>query len=164
LDSKYWDDPRTMEKRGQEFFEKPVEFIDSLDKSEKGGLARRDFLTIMGASMAMATFACARRPVHKIIPYVVSPEGVVPGVPILYASTSKECAHGCGILIKTREGRPIKLEGNPDHPVNKGKLCAQAQASVLNLYDVDRLTGAAARDRNGGALREMSWQDADTAI
>jgi molybdopterin-containing oxidoreductase family iron-sulfur binding subunit len=164
LDSKYWDDPRTMEKRGQEFFDKPVETLDAIDKSAQGGLARRDFLTIMGASMAMATFACARRPVHKIIPYVVNPEGVVPGIPILYASTSKECPHGCGILIKTREGRPVKLEGNPDHPVNKGKLCAQAQASVLNLYDVDRLKGAAARDRNGGALREISWSDADNAI
>jgi len=74
LDANYWTNPAVKEKRGQEFFEKPVEAIDALDRSSKGGMARRDFLTVMGASMAMASFACARRPVHKIIPYVVQPK------------------------------------------------------------------------------------------
>src|SRR4051812_14334942 len=71
LQADYWNDPAILEKRGQEFFDKPVEAIDLIDKVDGKGLARRDFLTIMGASMAMASFACARRPVHKIIPYVV---------------------------------------------------------------------------------------------
>jgi MoCo/4Fe-4S cofactor protein with predicted Tat translocation signal len=164
LNSTYWSDPKVREKRGQEFFEKPVELIDQLDRSSQGGMARRDFLTIMGASMAMASFSCARRPVHKIIPYVVQPEEIVPGVANYYASTSRDCIHGCGVLVKTREGRPIKLEGNPDHPVNHGKLCLQAQASVLNLYDQDRLTTPIQRKGSKGVHAEISWAEVDAAI
>jgi MoCo/4Fe-4S cofactor protein with predicted Tat translocation signal len=164
LNSNYWSDPKVKEKRGQEFFEKPVELIDTIDKSAKGSMARRDFLTIMGASMAMASFSCARRPVHKIIPYVVQPEEIVPGVANYYASTSRDCSHGCGLLVKTREGRPIKVEGNPDHPVNRGKLCAQAQASVLNLYDPDRLTSPIMRTGDHGAHKAIGWDEVDSAI
>src|SRR3954468_17269827 len=111
LDPAYWSDPKVQEKRGQEFFEKPVEWLKKTDKANTQGIARRDFLTVMGASMAMATLSCARRPVHKIIPYVIKPEEITPGVPTYYASTSKDCPCGCGLLVKTREGRPIKLEG-----------------------------------------------------
>src|SRR5262249_15550002 len=130
LESSYWADPKVMEKRGQEFFEKPVELIDRIDRSAQGGIARRDFLTIMGASMALSTLACARRPVHKIIPYVIKPEEITLGVSNAYATTCQECSTGCGVVAKTREGRPIKLEGNVDHPVNRGKLCARGQASL----------------------------------
>lgn len=161
LESKYWADPAIQEKRGQEFYKKPVELIDQIDRMDQAGIARRDFLTIMGASMAMASFACARRPVHKIIPYVVKPEEITPGVPTWYASTNKET--GYGILVKNREGRPIKIEGNPDHPINHGAVSARDQASVLSLYDPDRLKVPAARNRSGGS-REASWTDADTAI
>src|ERR1700733_14217118 len=102
LDAQYWTNSGNQEKRSQEFFEKPVEAIDALDRSSKGGMARRDFLTVMGASMAMASFACARRPVHKIIPYVVKPEEITPGVATWYASTCHECSSGCGVLVKNR--------------------------------------------------------------
>jgi anaerobic selenocysteine-containing dehydrogenase/Fe-S-cluster-containing dehydrogenase component len=164
LDASYWSDSKIREKRGQEFFEKPVEYIDQLDKlGEKGGIARRDFLTIMGASMAMASFACARRPVHKIIPYVVKPEEITLGVPNWYASTCGECSVGCGVLVKNREGRPIKLEGNPDHPMNGGYLCTEGQASVLNLYDPDRLKAPIMRTR-GGAAKEVAWTEVDASI
>src|SRR6187399_722289 len=78
LEAKYWSDKAIQEKRGQEFSEKPVEWLEKLDRTDTQGIARRDFLTLMGASMAMASFACARRPVHKIIPYVVQPEEIVP--------------------------------------------------------------------------------------
>jgi Fe-S-cluster-containing dehydrogenase component/anaerobic selenocysteine-containing dehydrogenase len=164
LDGKYWSNPATKEKRGQEFFDKPVEAIDALDRSSKGGMARRDFLTVMGASMAMASFACARRPVHKIIPYVVQPEEIVPGNANYYASTSR--VDGSGILVKTREGRPIKIEGNPDHPINRGKLTAQSQAAVLSLYDPDRLKAPLFNPevRSSGSSKEVSWEDADRAI
>lgn len=167
LEASYWNDPKVQEKRGQEFFEKPVEWLDKIEKIDeidKKGVARRDFLTIMGASMAMASAACARRPVHKIIPYVVKPEDIVPGVANWYASTCQECPCGCGILIRTREGRPIKLEGNPDHPISKGALCIQGQASLLNLYDPDRLKKPLAHLRADGSSREISWEDADAAI
>ncbi len=165
LDAKYWSDSQVAEKRGQEFFEKPVEWLEKVEKGGEFGLARRDFLTLMGASMAMAGFSCARRPVNKIIPYVVQPEEITPGVPVWYASTSMECGHGCGILVRNREGRPVKLEGNPDHPANRGSLCQRGQASLLNLYDPDRLKGPVARGRAAsGGRQELTWGDADSAI
>ncbi len=159
----YWTDAAVREKRGQEFFEKPIETIAKIDATDKAGVARREFLTIMGASMAMASFACARRPVHKIIPYVVKPEEITPGVATFYASSSPHT--GYGILVKTREGRPIKLEGNPDHPVNRGALNARMQADILSLYDPDRLKNPVRRERgSSGAGQMVSWQDADSAI
>ena len=164
LQESYWKDAKVQEKRSQEFFEKPVEFIDQLDRSSQGGVARRDFLTIMGASMAMASFACARRPVHKIIPYVVKPEEITPGVANWYATTCQECGQGCGVLAKNREGRPIKLEGNPDHPVNQGSLCSRGQASVLGLYDPDRLKSPVVRNRADGTRKESDWNSVDASI
>ena len=159
LSSDYWANSANQEKRGQEFFEKPVEWLSKIDETDKAGLARRDFLTIMGASMAMASAACARRPVHKIIPYVIQPEHITPGVAEYYATTSRDCPCGCGILAKTREGRPIKLEGNPEHPVNSGALCARGQASVLNLYDPERLKTPIVRGKG-----EITWGELDGTI
>src|SRR5438309_2013269 len=159
LEASYWSDPKVREKRGQEFYEKPVELIDQIDRVDQQGIARRDFLTIMGASMAMASFACARRPVHKIIPYVVKPEEATLGVANYYASTCQECSSNCGILVKTREARPIKIEGNPDHPVSKGKLCSRGQASVLGLYDVERMKAPVKK-----GSQPTTWADADRAI
>lgn len=82
----------------------------------KAGLSRRDFLKIGAAAAGFVTAGCALRPTEKIIPYVKGPEEIIPGVPNYYASTSGR-ASGVGVLVKTREGRPIKLEGNPDHPL-----------------------------------------------
>jgi molybdopterin-containing oxidoreductase family iron-sulfur binding subunit len=161
LNPGYWSDPATLERRGQEFHDKPIETLSLIEKLDTKGVARRDFLTLMGASMAMASFACARRPVHKIIPYVVKPEEIVPGVANWYASTDP--ATGEGLLVKTREGRPIKLEGNPDHPINRGALLARTQASVLDLYDPDRLKEPMQGAR-GGTARSVTWSEADTAI
>jgi molybdopterin-containing oxidoreductase family iron-sulfur binding subunit len=164
LEASYWANPQVLEKRSQEFFEKPVELIDKIDQTDSAGIARRDFLTIMGASMAMATLSCARRPVHKIIPHVVQPEDVVPGVASFYASTCKECSVGCGILTKNREGRPIKLEGNPDHPANRGALCGQGQASLLNLYDPDRLKAPYSKNKGQVTGSDLSWEEIDKQI
>lgn len=165
LDASYWADPKILQKRGQEFYEKPVELIDQIDRTDTAGLARRDFLTIMGASMAMSTLACARRPVHKIIPYVIKPEEITLGVSNAYATTCQECSSGCGVIAKTREGRPIKLEGNPDHPMNQGKLCARGQASLLSLYDPDRLRAPVMRTRpETGEGKAIGWSDADGTI
>lgn len=165
LDASYWADSKTSEKRGQEFFEKPVELIDAIDRTDKGGIARRDFLTVMGASMALSTLACARRPVHKIIPYVIKPEEITLGVSNAYATTCQECSTACGVIAKTREGRPIKLEGNPDHPLNRGKLCSRGQASLLNLYDPERLRAPLMRSRPGNtAGKEATWAEVDASI
>jgi len=133
----YYGAPAVEKLRGEEFFARPEEFFDSI---EKGGLTakRRDVLKLGGLAMVFAAASCARKPIEKIMPYASAPEEVVPGVANWYASTCAACAAGCGILAKTREGRPIKLEGNPDHPLNKGKLCGRGQASLLDLYDPDR--------------------------
>lgn len=161
LNPSYWADEKIQERRGQEFYDKPVETIDLITKLDTKGIARRDFLTIMGASMAMASFACARRPVHKIIPYVVKPEEVTEGVANYYATTCPET--GYGILAKVREGRPIKLEGNPDHAISRGFLSARMQAAVLDLYDMDRAKEPKKISR-GKTSAALKWEDADAEV
>ncbi|QSQ24100.1 TAT-variant-translocated molybdopterin oxidoreductase [Pyxidicoccus parkwayensis] len=99
---------------------------------------RRDFFKVMGLSAAAAMVACQRAPVQKVIPYVARPDEVTPGLALWYASTCNGCSAQCGLLLKTRDGRPIKVEGNDEHPVSKGGVCAVGQASVLSLYDASR--------------------------
>jgi len=106
--------------------------------SEKTGVKRREFLKVVGASgAALATAACSEE-TGKLIPYLVSPDQTVPGVSTYYATTCRECAAACGLIAETRDGRAIKLEGNPDHPLNHGALCARGQASLQGLYNPDR--------------------------
>ncbi|MBS1961593.1 MAG: Fe-S-cluster-containing hydrogenase [Bdellovibrionales bacterium] len=157
LTASYWNDPAVKEKRAQEFHDKPIETLELIEKLDTKGIKRRDFLTLMGASMAMASFACARRPVHKIIPYVVKPEEVTGGIANYYATTCPET--GYGVLAKVREGRPIKLEGNPEHGMSRGAISARVHASILDLYDMDR---AKEPSRRGG--KALSWEDADGEI
>lgn len=108
----------------------------------EGGWARREFLKLMGASMALTSFGCVRRPAEKIVPYAKKPSEIVEGIPNYYSSSWADGSEGFGIVVKTREGRPIKVEGNPDHPINKGGMSARAHAHILSLYDPDRLPGA----------------------
>ncbi len=113
---------------------------------------RRSFLKIMGASSLMASLAgCTRRPVQKIVPYVSKPEEITPGVPNHY--TSADPVSGYGLLLTTREGRPVKVDGNPDHPLNGKGLDAIGQASIFSLYDPDRLR----KPMIGG--KEVSWEE-----
>lgn len=163
-DSQYWGSleelkgsPEYTDMIGKEFLNPPA-------KQDVTEMERRDFLKVMGAGMLLTTMACSRRPVEKIIPYVHQPVDVVPGIPNWYTSTCQECATGCGLIVKTREGRPIKLEGNPLHPLNQGALCASGQASILNLYDPDRLKAPVQVDRGQDAFRETSWTEIDSAI
>src|SRR3989338_732741 len=100
-------------------------------------LSRRRFLQLMGASVALTTVSC-RRPVQKIYPYVKMPENLKPGVEQYYASTFSLNNHAYGILVKTKEGRPLKIEGNPEHPLSLGALEKFAQASIYELYDPNR--------------------------
>ncbi len=101
---------------------------------------RRDFLAAAGFALGgMAFTGCSRAPIQKAIPYLVAPEAIVPGHAVHYASTCRACPAGCGLLVKNRDGRAIKLEGNAEHPVSRGGLCAVGQASILGLYDSKRL-------------------------
>ncbi|MGE5231580.1 MAG: molybdopterin-dependent oxidoreductase, partial [Deltaproteobacteria bacterium] len=122
---------------------------------------RRRFLSVLGVSGAGAAVlsGCSTDRVQKLIPYLVQSEDQVPGVATWYASTCSECSAGCGLHVKTREGRAIKLEGNPEHPVNRGKLCSRGQASLQGLYNPGRLKGPMARGAGGG-FQEITWDDA----
>jgi anaerobic selenocysteine-containing dehydrogenase/Fe-S-cluster-containing dehydrogenase component len=126
-------------------------------------LDRRDFLKLVGAGAgAAATTACSD-PVEKLVPYVIQPESVTPGIAVEYASTCTECPVGCGIHVRTREGRPIKVEGNPDHPINRGKLCARGQVGLGRTYHPDRYDGPLARS-GSGSLESLSWDDAKAKL
>jgi len=120
---------------------------------------RRDFLKLVGTGAGAAAAAGCSDPVEKLIPYVVQPEEITPGLPVVYASTCQECSVGCGLHVRTREGRPIKLEGNPEHPINRGKLCARGQAGISRTYHPDRHRSALARGADG-ALVPIAWDDA----
>ncbi len=119
--------------------------------------SRRDFLKFMGFGISAATLAaCTKTPVKKAIPYVVKPHEVDPGIPNYYASFYAD--GGYGVLVKTREGRPIKIEGNNLDPLSLGGTTAAGQASILSLYDEGRLHQPMA---NGAAT---TWKDLDKEI
>jgi MoCo/4Fe-4S cofactor protein with predicted Tat translocation signal len=100
---------------------------------------RRQFLQLMGASLALAGLsACTRQPTETIMPYVKAPEDIVPGRPLFFATAMPLGGIGTGLLVESHMGRPTKVEGNPDHPSSRGATDALAQASVLGLYDPDR--------------------------
>ncbi len=106
---------------------------------DPNSVSRREFLRLMGASMALAgaTTGC-RRPVRKIVPYVKQPEEIIPGIPLNYATTMTVGDEAFGLLVESHEGRPTKIEGNPQHPSSLGKAGTIHQASILGLYDPDR--------------------------
>src|SRR5690606_13265369 len=105
---------------------------------EADGPSRRTFLKVMGASMALAGLTGCRRPVEQILPYARKPVDVVPGIANFYATAFPHGGVVHGLLVESHEGRPTKVEGNPEHPVSRGKTDVFAQASLLNLYDPDR--------------------------
>lgn len=125
------------------------------------GVDRRQFLKVLGVTGAgtAALSGCSTDRVTKLIPYLIQSEQQVPGVADYYASTCNECSVGCGLHVKTREARAIKLEGNPEHPVNEGTLCARGQAGLQALYNPDRIGKPLARNAAGG-FDEIEWDDA----
>src|SRR5690349_8755131 len=97
------------------------------------GLSRRSFLKIASAAGAAAAIPGCEPTARHLIPYVVPDENVIPGVPSFYATTCNECGAGCGVVARVREGRVIKLEGNPKDPISQGTLCARGQAALQGL-------------------------------
>ncbi len=148
-----------MELRNKEFAEEiPVEEIiaDTLTKKTSG---RRDFLKLMGFSVTAATVAASCKiPVKQAIPYAIKPEEIVPGLANYYASTFADGTDYCSVLVKVRDGRPIKIEGNSNSAITKGGTSARAQASVLALYDSRR------QRKPTKGTGEIEWSQADNEI
>jgi MoCo/4Fe-4S cofactor protein with predicted Tat translocation signal len=123
--------PEVREMMQREFPKGASEWIDAV--------SRRGFLKLMGSSLALAGMtACTRQPLEPIVPYVRQPEGLTPGKPLFYATAFTLSGYAIPLLVTSREFRPIKIEGNPDHPVSLGGTDVFAQASILGLYDPDR--------------------------
>ena len=113
------------------------EFVTPVEKEK--GFDRRELLTLMGASIALAGLTgCVKQPTEKVYPYVKAPEELVPGVPLFYATAHRQGGYARGILAKSYEGRPIKIEGNELHPASLGGTDVFAQGFLLGMYDPDR--------------------------
>jgi anaerobic selenocysteine-containing dehydrogenase len=126
-------------------------------------MKRRTFLQLSGMAAASSVLAGCRKGNEKLIPFLVPPEdGAIPGKADYYASTCRQCPAGCGLLARVSAGRVRKIEGNPQHPVNRGKLCARGQAVVQELYHPDRLRGPLQRSgpRGSGQFEPISWNAA----
>ena len=135
-DKNYW--KALAEKEGGPEFLKAA--AAELGQTGPRQFRRRDFLKAAGFTVGVAVATgCSRAPIQKAIPLLSQPEEIIPGRSLFYASTCAGCSASCGLIAKVRDGRPIKLEGNPEHPLSRGGLCASGQASILGLYDSQRI-------------------------
>ncbi|MCZ2141148.1 MAG: TAT-variant-translocated molybdopterin oxidoreductase, partial [Bacteroidia bacterium] len=151
--------PEVIKKAEKEFAEEiPVDKFLSKESLAKTATPRRDFLKFVGFTVTAASLAACESPVRKVIPYVVKPENVTPGVATWYATTYFDGNDFANILVKSREGRPIKIEGNKLSPITKGGTNARVQASVLSLYDSGRLANPTSKGAN------TTWESVDKEI
>ncbi|HSJ06910.1 MAG TPA: molybdopterin-dependent oxidoreductase, partial [Longimicrobiales bacterium] len=128
------------------------------------GLERREFLKVLGVTgVGAGLTGCGTGGAEKLIPYVVPHEEIVPGVATWYRTTCRECPAGCGMNIRTREGRAVKAEGNPLSPISHGRLCARGQASLHGLYDPDRIPRPLAR-RGDADWDALTWDEAERRL
>ena len=151
--------------KGLEQLKNDPSFVKHADKEfvnigveEDPGHSRRDFLKMMGFSVAAVSLAACETPIRKAIPYVNKPMDVDPGIPNYYASSYVNGGDYCSIVVKTREGRPIKIEGNSLSSVSMGGTSAQVEASVLSLYDNYRLRGPMIADK------PSDWETLDKEV
>ncbi len=147
--------PAREESKKKEFAEPiPLDaFIETIGLKKVS--PRRDFLKTLGFGVGAATLAaCNKAPIHKAIPYLFKPDEITPGVPNFYTSSFD----GYSVLVKTREGRPIKIEGNPNCPIAKGGVDAIGQASVLGVYDSSKLKGPIVDGE------DTVWSDLDALV
>jgi molybdopterin-containing oxidoreductase family iron-sulfur binding subunit len=166
MSKKYWrglpelhNSPEFQEQHKNEFAEPlPMDEFLSSDEAADNGTTRRDFLKVMGFSTAAVALAACETPVNRSIPYVVKPEEVTPGVANFYATTFYDGHDYASILVKTREGRPIKVEPNDLKGLSNNGTNARVQASVLGLYDGARLRGPWLKGQ------EATWSSVDGEI
>ncbi|MCB1024926.1 MAG: TAT-variant-translocated molybdopterin oxidoreductase [Acidobacteria bacterium] len=143
---------KILRQNGKEYWRSVEEFVDAPEFEEfvkyeypshaeewDSSLSRRNFIKVMGASLAFAGLSgCVIQPAEQIVPYVTAPEGWIPGKPQYFATSMTLGGVATGLLARSNEGRPTKIEGNPEHPGSLGSTDIYAQASLLNLYDPDR--------------------------
>jgi molybdopterin-containing oxidoreductase family iron-sulfur binding subunit len=155
------DQLREVEAAGD--LDRPQITVEFEDGSEPLTVSRRDFLRVASAAAAASGLVASgcddlREPQDKIVPYVKRPEDVYHGTPNTYTTACRGCSASCGAIMVVREGRVLKLEGNPDHPVSQGALCARGQYSVTEVYDPARLRAPQA----SGA--DSTWDALDAAV
>src|SRR5690349_6078884 len=153
----YWKGIGQLTNRA-EFVKNANEEFAQPGPEEDLGHSRRDFLKMMGFGVAAASLAACEAPVRNAIPFVNKPEELEASIPNYYASTYINGGDYCSIVVKTREGRPIKVDGNSLSSVTKGGTSAQVEASVLSLYDNYRLRGPKA------AAKSTDWETIDKEI
>lgn len=141
----------------------PVWSLEEAAADPSFGMQRRDMLKLMGASMALAGVgsACVRRPEEEILPYAKQPEDVIPGIASHYATAIAGPNGAVGVVVESHEGRPTKVEGNPDHPASRGRADISMQSSVLQLYDPDRST---APQQLRSMPESKTWADWDNTV
>ena len=126
-------------------------------------ITRRDFLKLGATGAAVSVLTGCQNPRHWVIlePFVKPPEQQLAGQPTWYATTCRQCPAGCGVIVRLMNGRAVKLEGNPEHPLNLGKLCARGQAGLQVLYNPDRLQGPVQQSQRGsGQFQSLRWDPA----
>ncbi|MEO6588924.1 MAG: TAT-variant-translocated molybdopterin oxidoreductase, partial [Pyrinomonadaceae bacterium] len=158
---------KILAQNGKQYWRSVEEYIDAPEFEEfvkqeypvhaeewENGLSRRNFMKVMGASLAFAGLSgCVIQPAEKIVPYVSQPENLIPGKPLFYATAMSLGGIATGLFAKSFDGRPIKVEGNPEHPGSLGATDVFAQASILGMYDPDR--SQEVRDRSASS----NWQN-----
>lgn len=163
---------RILSENGKDYWRSVEEFVDAPEFEEfvkreypnhaedwDDSLSRRNFIKVMGASLAFAGLSgCVIQPPEKIVPYVSQPEDMLPGKPMFFATAMSIGGVATGLLAKSYDGRPVKLEGNPEHPGSLGSTDIFAQASLLDMYDPDRSKEVLYRNA------PRTWQNFITAI
>ena len=156
-------DPDLIAQIDKEFVELPIVDTLSDEAAIETPANRRDFLKYLGFGLGAATMAAGcDAPIRRAIPYVTKPDTIVPGVANYYASSFVDGGDYCAVLVKTREGRPIKIEGNSLSSVTKGGTNTRTQAAVLSLYDTNRVKGC--YSQNGEEMTAMNWAEVDKAM
>ena len=163
---------RILSNGGKQYWRSIDEYVDSPEFEEfvqreypvhsedwNTSFSRRNFVKLMGATLAFAGLSgCVIQPAEKIVPYVRQNEEQLPGVPLFFATAMSIGGYATGLLAKSYEGRPVKLEGNPEHPGSNGSTTVFAQAALLDMYDPDRSQEVQYRGN------PKSWQNFTTAV
>ncbi|UBM57282.1 TAT-variant-translocated molybdopterin oxidoreductase [Marinilongibacter aquaticus] len=149
--------------KGIEEYRNDLEIVKNADREFnlddlEGGTHRRDFLKMLGFGVAAVSLASCDAPVRKTIPYLKKPESIEPGIPNYFASSYVDGGDYCSILVKTHEGRPIKIEGNKLSPVSQGGVGARVHASLLGLYDIEKLKGPQKKGE------DIKWESLDSEV